>query len=142
METPPLRLVEIGASFAQAYAPVLDFDGWRVAMLRFFTVVSPAALQRVERHRDTHEVFILTAGHADLIVCDGEERPGAAHVIPMALHVAYNVRQGVWHHVVMSEDAHIVLFERSDTGADNTDYADLPPAVLAEVRARLSVGET
>jgi ureidoglycolate hydrolase len=135
--TPP-GLVEVGASFAQAYAPVLDFAGWRVAMLRYFAVVSPAALHRVERHRNTYEVFVLTAGSADLIVADGDERPGTPHVIPMTQSVAYNVLPSVWHHVVMSEDAHIVLFERSDTGPDNTDYADLPPDVLAQVRACLS----
>jgi ureidoglycolate hydrolase len=137
--TPP-GLVEVGASFAQAYAPVLDFAGWRVAMLRYFAVVSPAALYRVERHRNTNEVFVLTTGSADLIVLDGDERPGTPHVIPMTPSVAYNVLPSVWHHVVMSEDAHIVLFERSDTGPDNTDYADVPPDVLAQVRARLSAG--
>ena len=41
MEEAGSSLVEVGASFAQAYAPVLDFDGWRVAMLRHFAVVSP-----------------------------------------------------------------------------------------------------
>ena len=77
----PRNLVEVGASFAQAYAPVLDFDGWRVAMLRHFAVVSPATFHRVERHRNTNEVFILTAGSADLILCEGDERPEAPRVI-------------------------------------------------------------
>lgn len=140
MDVAPVSLVEIGESFAQAYAPVLDFDGWRVAMLRHFSVVSAETFHRAERHRNTNEVFILTAGTADLIVFEGDERPGAPHVIPMTPSVAYNVGRSVWHHVVMSPEAHIVLFERSDTGLETTDYADLAPAVVEAVGARLRVG--
>ena len=71
----------------------------------------------MERHSNTNEVFILTAGQADLIILDGDDAPLApGHVIPMQQSVAYNVGQSVWHHVLMSPDAHIVLFERSETG--------------------------
>src|SRR3954466_15791858 len=100
----PTRLVEIGESFAQRYQPVLDFEGWRVAMLRRPDGMTPEAFHRVERHRETNEVFILTAGEADLIVCDGDATPGQAHVFAMRLNVAYNIRQAVWHEVVMSPD--------------------------------------
>jgi ureidoglycolate hydrolase len=141
MEEAGSSLVEVGASFAQAYAPVLDFDGWRVAMLRHFAVVSPATFHRVERHNNTNEVFILTAGSADLILCEGNARPEAPRVIVMTRNVAYNVRKSVWHHVVLSPEAHIVLFERSDTGPETTDYVDLAPADLVAVRARFSVAE-
>jgi ureidoglycolate hydrolase len=141
MEEAVTGLVEVGASFAQAYAPVLDFDGWRIAMLRHFSVVSPSTFHRVERHRNTNEVFILTAGSADLILCEGNERPEAPRVILMTRNVAYNVRKSVWHHVVLSPEAHMVLFERSDTGPETTDYANLTPADLAAVRARFSVSE-
>ena len=142
MATEIANLVEVGGSFAQSYAPVLDFDGWRVAMLRHFSVVASENLHRVERHRNTNEVFILTAGHADLILFAGDDSPVTPHVIAMAPSVAYNVRRAVWHHVVMSPDAHIVLVERSDTGAENTDYAELSPDIIEQVRSRLSVTDT
>ena len=141
MTTEIENLVEVGGSFAQTYTPVLDFDGWRVAMLRHFSVVAPETFHRVERHTNTNEVFILTAGRADLILFAGDESLGTPHVIAMAPSVAYNVHRAVWHHVVMSPDAHIVLFERSDTGAETTDYAELSRELLETVRARLSVTE-
>ncbi len=96
-------------------------------MLRYLDGVQPDAFARVERHRETNEVFILTAGQADLIVCDGDTPPGEAFVLSMEHHVAYNVGQAVWHNVVMSPDAHVVLFERTDTTTANSDYAELPP---------------
>ena len=136
----PERLLEIGESFAQTYQPVLDFHGWRVAMLRYFDMVAPETLYRVERHRETNEVFILTAGAADLILCDGDSQPvEPCYVFPMRLNVAYNIQQSVWHHVVMSPDAHIIIFERTDTTVENSDYAELPAVLVASMRSRFSV---
>jgi ureidoglycolate hydrolase len=135
-------LVEIGSSFEQTYRPVLDFHGWKVAMLRYFEVVAPNTFYRVERHWNTNEVFILTAGHADLIVLEGEEKPRKPYVIPMKLNVAYNIQQSVWHHVVMSPDAHIVLFERSETSVETTDYAELPPELIQQIKAEFTVMST
>jgi hypothetical protein len=118
---------------------MLDFKGWRVAVLRYFDGVAPEGFHRVERHRNTNEVFILTAGAADLIVCDGDVAPTTTSVFPMDVNAVYNIRQAVWHHVVMSRDAHIILFERSDTGLATTDYAELAPQVIAQMKERFTV---
>lgn len=130
------RLVETGAYFDEGYRPVLDFHGWRVAMLRAKDDNQPETFYRVERHRETNEVFILTAGQADLIVCDGDGEPGEWFVTAMEHNVAYNIGLGVWHHAVLSPDAHIILFERTDTSFANSDYAELPPDQIAAIAAQ------
>jgi ureidoglycolate hydrolase len=136
----PNHLVEIGSSFEQTYRPVLDFHGWKVAMLRHFDIVAPEKFYRVERHRNTNEVFILTAGRADLIIFGGDQAPSQPYyVFPMELNVAYNIQQAVWHHVVMSPEAHIILFERSETGPDTSDYAELTPELVAEIKQKFSI---
>lgn len=86
----PKHLMEIGESFEQKYQPVLDFYGWRVAMLRYMADTDIDNLKRVERHNETNEVFILTMGEADMIVCDNGEKPGRIFVFPMRRNVAYN----------------------------------------------------
>jgi ureidoglycolate hydrolase len=139
MKDIPEHLVKVGTSFEQTYKPVLDFHGWKVAMLRHFDVVSPETIYRVERHWNTNEVFILTCGQADLILFDGDERPTQPYVFQMELNVAYNIQQCVWHHVVMSPDAHIILIERSETGVETTDYFELAPVVLAQIRQQFTV---
>ena len=50
--------------------------------------------------------------------------------------VAYNVGQSVWHHVLMSPDAHIVLIERTETGLDTSDYAALEADLIAAILAQ------
>ena len=58
----------------------------------------------------------------------------------MEAHVAYNVRRSVWHHVVMSPEAHIVLFERAETSSKNTDYAELSFEIASDLRRQFVVG--
>jgi len=136
---PPVR-----KSFEQTYQPVLHLNGWKVATLRHFDVVDVATLYRVERHRNTDEVFVLVEGDADLIFCSGDI-PEKAYVLTLERAVAFNVHNvpvNTRHHVVMSQDAHIVLFERSETGAETTDYAPLSPSLLAEINPNLTLKGT
>ena len=50
----------------------MAFEGWRVAMKRYADSVKPENVRRVDRHNETNEVFILTAGKADLIALDDD----------------------------------------------------------------------
>jgi hypothetical protein len=136
----PSRLVEVGSYFAEGFRPVLEFHGWRVAVLHYIDGTQPKAFRRVERHRETNEVFILTAGQADLMVCDGHAQPGEAFVTAMEHNVAYNIGQSVWHDVVLSPDAHIILIERANTSFANSDAVDLPPDQIAAIAAHFRVG--
>ena len=38
----------------------------------------------------------------------------------------YNVPQGTWHHIVVSEDVAVLVVENSDISKDNTDVPSSP----------------
>lgn len=133
---PPTTLMEKGESLMQKYMPVLDFEGWRVAMLRHFEGTNPTFFAKVERHNTSNEVFILTEGAADMIVCENGDRPGRPYIFPMQKNVAYNIRKSVWHHVVTSEDAHIVLFEKTEVSKENSDYYYFDEKEKGEIRKK------
>jgi ureidoglycolate hydrolase len=133
----PKGLLELGQYFDDGYKPVLDFHGWRVAMLRYSDAVDAQHLHQVERHRNTNEVFILTTGEADLILCEAGDAPGEAYVFPMKHNVAYNIPDYGWHHVLMSKDAHIILFERTETSVDTSDYAKLSTSQLETIKTNM-----
>jgi len=130
--------IEIIPNIKECYAPLVDFESWRVAGLNHCDLVDIANLTRVERHLETDEVFLLTAGRAALIVeRGGENETGAARgnpfeVIPMKPNTLYNIKKGIFHHVVMEKDASIILVENSDTAVENSEYKDL---TADEVRA-------
>jgi hypothetical protein len=79
----PSELVETGSCFEQKFQPVIQTGGWRVAILRQCEKVMPGDIQRVERHNETDEVFILTMGMADLIILEETRYGQVPHVIPM-----------------------------------------------------------
>ena len=55
----------------------------------------------------------------------------------MEHNVAYNIPSYGWHHVIMSKDAHIILFERTETSAETSDYAKLSIGQLETIKANL-----
>lgn len=133
----PQELVEIGEYFGVGFQPVLNFEGWRVAMKRYGEGTQPAKFHSVDRHNETNEVFVLTEGKAEMLLMEGNETPTAYHLFPMQLNVAYSVQQAAWHHVFMSEDAHIIVFERADTSRENSDHFELDADTIAAIRARV-----
>jgi hypothetical protein len=133
----PKSLVEIGQHFGVGFQPVLDFAGWRVAMKRYADSTNPAKFHSVDRHNETNEVFILTAGKAEMLLMSGDRTPTDFYLFSMALNVAYSIQQGAWHHVFMAEDAHIVVFERSNTSRANSDAFELDAETIAAIRARV-----
>ena len=140
MSEVPQELVEIGEYFGVGFQPVLNFSGWRVAMKRYGDGTQPAKFHSVDRHNETNEVFVLTEGKAEMLLMEGSNVPGTFHLFPMELNVAYSVQQSAWHHVFMSEDAHIIVFERSNTARENSDQFELDAETIAAVRARVRLG--
>lgn len=134
------KLVEIGEYFGIGFQPVLDFAGWRVAMKRAADSTHPAQFHSVDRHNETNEVFILTGGKADMLLMEGGNSPSTFHLFPMELNVAYSIQQSAWHHVFMSDDAHIIVFERSNTSRANSDQFELDADTIAAIRSRVRVG--
>lgn len=136
----PKKLVEIGEYFGVGFQPVLDFEEWRVAMKRYGENTHPSKFHSVDRHNETNEVFILTEGQAEMLLMDGEKTPTQFHLFPMELNVAYSIQKSAWHHVFMSEDAHIIVFERSNTSRENSDAYELDAETIAAIRARVRIG--
>ena len=133
------HLVETCESFEQKFTPVLSIDGWRIAMLRHSKATDCNYFHQVERHNLTNEIFILTTGKADLIVAENGEIPGQLYIFPMKLNVAYNILPSVWHHAILSEDAHIIIFEKSDTSRENSNYFEFDEKTIGTISSNFSI---
>ena len=132
-------LLETGSSFEQLFKPVLTTGEWQIAVLRQCEKVKPGNFQQVERHNNTDEVFILTTGEANLIILGEKEGEIIPFVVPMDLNVAYNVKKSVWHHIVLSADAHVFIFEKADTSKENSEYKIPDADVQEKIRKGLTV---
>ena len=103
--------VEISRFTGDGFRVMTRFEGWKIGLLRSNERFS--AFTRMERHLLSDEVFVLLEGSAMLYVEDEK--------IPMETCALYNVKKGAWHHIVVSEDATVLVVENSNTDRDNTE---------------------
>ena len=121
----------------QGFFPVVFFGQWRVAVLNYCDIVEREKLYRLERHVETDEVFVLQKGQAWLILGGDAEIPGQIEAFPMEENVVYNICKGYWHHIIMTEDASVIIVENGDTGDANSAYANLPPETIEALKTEI-----
>ena len=109
-------MIEICDYTGEGYRPLVDFESWRVAFLRYNERFSK--LTELERHLETDEVFVLLEGDATLYTRDEN---GAIHPFVMAKRTVYNVKRGIWHHIVVSAEATVLVVENANTTKENSE---------------------
>jgi ureidoglycolate hydrolase len=133
----PSTLLEIGEWPDEGFRPIINIGEYRLAVLKYFSGVSAGNINRIERHNLTDEIFILTEGSARLILLETFPEKNGTHVLQMRRNAAYNVRAGVWHHVILSKDATVLIFERADTSRENSEYFMPDAALVKRIRDEL-----
>ena len=127
--------LEIKQYDGEGYHPLIDFGSWRVAILRWIDSMQPEKITYMERHTLTDEVFVLLSGKAILVV--GGNSAQVSGVFPQELESGrfYNVKQNIWHTILLSRDASILIVEENNTGAANTEYCELLTIYRKEIIA-------
>jgi len=92
---------------------------WTLASLNWAPRFDEDHLVELERHLLTDEVFVLLQGRAVLLLGENAER------VEMKPLQYYNVRAGIWHHILVSKDARVLVAENANTSKDNTEYLSL-----------------
>jgi len=118
-------LLEIREYVEQGYQPVIDYGAWRVAMLRYHPELEPDAIDTMQRHDETDEVFVLLAGRCILFLGEGDAQIDAIHAVDMQPLKAYNIKRGVWHTHTLSLDATVLIVENRDTDETNSPLIPL-----------------
>lgn len=111
--------LEIIYSMEEGYRPQVRFGAWRVAILRYADRFDRVNLNRLERHSLTDEAFVLLEGKATLILGERCEE------CQLEANRIYNVKKNIWHHIIVSQDARVLIVENDDTGPKNTEYLPL-----------------
>ncbi|MBI5294510.1 MAG: cupin domain-containing protein [Chloroflexi bacterium] len=118
-------LLEIRSYEGPGYQPLIDFNDWRVAILRYLDELQPERIDSMERHCETDEVFVLLQGRGTLLL--GGNGATLDGVQPQAMEPGklYNVKRNAWHGVLLSQDASVLLVENRNTARENSEYAQL-----------------
>jgi ureidoglycolate hydrolase len=114
------ELIDIIKITQEGYTPLVDFQTWRVAVLKFCDDVRADRLDSMQRHLETDEVFVLLEGSCVLISGENGERPGEVECVRMLKNQIYNVKKGVWHTHALDEEGSVLIIENQDTCDKNS----------------------
>jgi ureidoglycolate hydrolase len=121
------NLLEICEFTGIGYQPIIDFSEWRVAILNYIDEIHPENIEKMERHNETDEVFVLMKGQGILFLGEGQECAVKIHSQVLESGKVYNVKRSVWHSVVLSLDGSVLIVENRNTGMENSSYFSLDP---------------
>lgn len=127
------KMLEVREFKGPGYLPVVDFSMWRVAILNYIDEIHPEQIARMERHNETDEVFVLIKGQGILFLGEGDESVVRIHPQVMEPGKIYNVKQRVWHSVVLSRDGSVLIVENKNTSEENSNYFALNPSQCSEI---------
>lgn len=114
------ELIDIIKISREGYTPLVDYQTWRVAVLKFCDDVRADRLNSMQRHLETDEVFVLLEGSCVLISGGNGERPEVVECVKMEKNQLYNVKKGVWHTHALEEEGSVLIIENQDTCDKNS----------------------
>jgi len=113
-------LIEIKEYSGEGYKSIIDYDTWRVALLKYCEELLPNEIDKMQRHDETDEVFVLLQGKCILFLADGEDKVGKIIAEDMQPLKIYNIKKSVWHSHTLSKDAVVLIVENVDTTIKNS----------------------
>ncbi|HNK62604.1 MAG TPA: hypothetical protein PKL78_10805 [Anaerolineales bacterium] len=113
--------------------PLIDYQNWRVALINYTDDLIPNRIDRMQKHIETDEVFVLMTGRCILFLGEGEDTVTLVHAVDMEPYKAYNIKRGVWHSHTFSKDARVLIVENRDTVEANSPFAGLSREQQREV---------
>lgn len=113
--------LEISQWDQESYKPLVFSQGWQVAILNWDSYADVEAVEKVERHVLTDEVFVLLEGSGALVIAAPED----LKVVNAVRGTVYNVIKGAWHTVIGSRDSSWLIVENKDTHLGDTEYRTL-----------------
>ncbi len=114
------KLLEVKAYTEEGYAPVIDYESWRVAVLNYCEELLPENITRMQRHDETDEVFVLLNGSFILYIGEGHATVESIHAVKLEPLKCYNVKKGVWHTHTLTKGSSVLIIENRDTSAANS----------------------
>lgn len=117
----------------EGYKPLVDFEAWRVAVLKFCEDLLIENVKTMQKHLYTDEVFVLVQGSCTLFLAGDGDNPENIRAVKMEPHKVYNIKQGVWHNHIMDEQGEVLIVENQNTCDDNSPIVPLSEAQIKEL---------
>lgn len=127
-------MIEVHQHQGNDYRPLVDCESWRVAVLRYSASYAPPAIDRLQYHAETDEVFVLLCGRCILFAGGIGSEIGEISSIDLEPCKIYNVKKGVWHSHALSKDSTVLIVENVDTTNENSPFGELSSAQRHQIQ--------
>ena len=117
--------VEIKEYRESGYAPVVDYESWRVAVLNDCEELQIENLRTMQKHMQSDEVFVLQKGCCTLFTAGAGEEIATIKCVELMPGKCYNVKKGVWHTHTLAEGSSVLIVENSNTDDSNSPIKEL-----------------
>ena len=125
--------IDITSYEGEGYQPMIDYDSWRVAILRYCEELEIQRLKTMQKHNETDEVFVLLDGNCTLFVGGKGNTIDEIDGIAMKPLQLYNVKKGVWHTHTLDKDGTVLIVENKDTSDINSPTQNLSIEQIAQL---------
>ncbi len=126
--------IDVTSYQGEGYLPMIDFEAWRVAILRYCEELEVQNLTTMQKHNETDEVFVLLEGNCTLFTGGKGDSIGEIDAIAMKPLQLYNVKQAVWHTHTLDKAATVLIVENRDTSDSNSPKDILTNSHLEQIK--------
>ena len=127
--------IEISSYQGEGYVPMVDYQSWRVAMLRYCEELEIQNLKTMQKHDETDELFILLEGEFTLFTGGKGDSVNDIDAIALEPLKIYNVKKGVWHTHTPEVGSTVLIVENQDTCDTNSPTTTLNEEQIAQLRS-------
>ncbi len=130
--------LSVKSSEAEGMNRVIESGDWMIGIKNYKPANDLKHFDYVEKHLLTDEAFVLLKGKCTLLV---DISPENDHTIiePVGMEEGkvYSVHKGVWHNMIMSRDAKLILVENLNTSSDNSEMYTLSKMEIQTIQNKL-----
>jgi len=131
-------LIETYTYSEAGYKPCLITPDWQAALLNYADSQAYSAMNKLEKHDKTDEVFVLLGGTATLIAAEFDgDTIVRWDIQPLKPGVIYNIPIAGWHNIAMKENAQILIVEDANTHLNDVTYRSLTEDQQQELQTKL-----
>jgi ureidoglycolate hydrolase len=117
------EIIEVAEYHEKGYRALIEYSGWRVAVLNYIEKYAPGNIEKMDKHLETDEVFVLLSGSCKLLLAGKDEAPNYIEGYWMEYGKIYNIRKGVWHSHILLPGSSVLVVENTGTDRKNTSEA-------------------
>lgn len=117
--------ISVTSYMGQGYQPMIDYESWRVAILKYCEELEIQNLKTMQKHQESDEVFVLLQGNCILFAGgEGEDIQEVSGILMEPLKL-YNVKKGVWHTHTLDQKGTVLIIENQNTSDENSPTTQL-----------------